>query len=175
MLAQLALVPSAVVPAVVDETPSKNELPKDFAMRMAGDKAAVVAKQHPQKNIFAADTVVAMGRRILTTPADAATATMMIKKLQGRRSRIYTAMTLITKDGVAMHRLSVTKIKLKELNSQEIKNYIASEQWRGRAGGLALDQSAAAWLAWLNGSPTACLGLDLKITYQLLKGVGLLP
>ncbi|MDI9313737.1 MAG: Maf family nucleotide pyrophosphatase [Hydrotalea sp.] len=174
LLAQLSIAPQAIVPAIIDEVPRRDELPKDFVIRMAKAKAQAVATQQPQKNILSADTVVAMGRRILLKPESAEAATAMIKKLQGRRSRIYTAMTLLTRDGVLHNRLSVTKIKLKELNSQEIKNYITRDEWRGRAGGLALDQSAAAWLAWLNGSPTACLGLDLKMTYQLLKGAGLL-
>ncbi len=174
LLAQLSIAPAAVIPAHIDETPQRAELPKDYVSRVAKQKAAMVASQQPHKNILAADTVVAMGRRIIPQPHDEATAAAMIHKLQGRRHRIYTAMVMVTADGKIIERISQTRVKLKPLNQQEIKNYIASQEWQGRTGGLALDLSAGAWCGWINGSYSNCLGLDLTTTYQLLKGVGLI-
>lgn len=174
LLQQLGIAPTRQVVSGVDETINKNELPKDFCLRMAKAKATAVAQQHGGAVILAADTVVAMGRRVIAPPPDAATAKTVLGQLAGRRHRIITAMVLVDGNGRMTHRISTTRVKLKELNQDEISRYIATNAWQGRAGGLALDGPAAAFLSWLNGSPSGTIGLDLKLCYQLLKGVGLL-
>ncbi|MGI9461063.1 MAG: Maf family protein [Alphaproteobacteria bacterium] len=174
LLAQLSIAPNRVIPADIDESVLPDELPKDFSLRLAKSKATAVARQYPNHIILSADTVVAMGRRIMAKPKNETEAKHIIKKLSGRRCRIYTAMVLINKKQKPLCRISKTRLKLKPLHDGDITNYIKTGEWQDRAGGLALDGLASAWCIWLNGSPTAAIGLDLAITRQLLKTAELL-
>ena len=128
LLARIGVVPSAVDPADLDESPHKAEPPRVYAQRIAREKALDVAVRHSGAAILAADTVVAVGRRILPKAEDAATAQTCLDLLSGRRHRVLTAVTVIDAQGTARHRLSVTTLAFKRLSAAEIAAYIAGNE-----------------------------------------------
>ena len=170
LLARIGVTPDAVIPADIDEAPLKAELPARHAERLAAEKAAAVHKTGSL--VLAADTVVAAGRRILPKADDAATARSCLKLLSGRRHRVHSAVTLIDGEGRARHRLSTTIVTFKQLTGQEIEAYIASEEWRGKAGGYAIQGHAEALVRFLSGSHSGVVGLPLFETRGLLIAAG---
>lgn len=178
LLAQIGVVADAVDPADIDETPSKSETPRAYAARLAAEKAAAVAGRHPQGTlILAADTVVFAGRRILDKPADADEAERLLRFLSGRRHRVATAVAL-TRAGArsgetaAWRRLVETSVRFRRLSDDEIAFYLASEEWRGKAGGYAVQGRAGAFAPAINGSYSNVVGLPLSETAGLLRGAG---
>jgi len=164
LLKQSGIVPDEVIPAEIDETPHKNELPKAYVERMAREKYVVVAKnRHPSDTILAADTVVACGRRILGKPEDEAEARQFLELLSGRRHRVYTSVCVNGRLKTVM-----TVVRFKRLKSKEIDAYIASGEWRGKAGGYAIQGQAAAFIPAINGSYSNVVGLPLAETLGLL-------
>lgn len=174
LLARIGIVPDAVDPANLDETPQKNELPRGYAMRIARGKALEVAARHPDAVILAADTVVAVGRRIMPKAEDRATARACLEQLSGRRHQVLTAVTLIDVGGVARHRLSSTTLLFKRLSDREIESYVAGDEWRGKAGGYAVQGGAEAFVRFLGGSHSGVVGLPLFETRALLTSAGLI-
>jgi septum formation protein len=174
LLARIGVVPSAVDPADLDETPHKAEPPRVYAQRIAREKAEDVAVRHPGAVILAADTVVAVGRRILPKAEDAATAQSCLELLSGRRHQVLTAVTVIDAQGTARHRLSVTTLAFKRLSAAEIVAYIASKEWQGKAGGYAIQGHAEAFVRFLSGSHSGVIGLPLFETRALLVSAGVL-
>ena len=172
LLAQIGVTPHAIDPAHIDETPHKGELPKDYALRMAAEKAAPVAARHAGALILAGDTVVACGRRILPKAEDEATARQCLDLLSGRRHHVLSAITLIDADGKARHRISDSIVTFKRLHPQEIDAYLASGEWHGKAGGYAIQGRAAGLIRALSGSHSAVVGLPLYETRALLLAVG---
>lgn len=172
LLAQIGVTPHAIDPAHIDETPHKGELPKDYALRMAAEKAAPVAVRHAGALILAGDTVVACGRRILPKAEDEATARQCLDLLSGRRHHVLSAITLIDADGKARHRISDSIVTFKRLHPQEIDAYLASGEWHGKAGGYAIQGRAAGLIRALSGSHSAVVGLPLYETRALLLAVG---
>ncbi len=172
LLAQIGVTPHAIDPAHIDETPHKGELPKDYALRMAAEKAAPVATRHADALILAGDTVVACGRRILPKAEDEATARQCLDLLSGRRHHVLSAITLIDADGKARHRISDSIVTFKRLHPQEIDAYLASGEWHGKAGGYAIQGRAAGLIRALSGSHSAVVGLPLYETRALLLAVG---
>ena len=170
LLAQIGIVPDAIMPADIDETPGKAEAPRAYVARMAAEKAAAVAAVEPGV-VLAADTTVVAGRRILGKPADAAEATAFLRLLSGRRHRVLTAVTVAAADR-ARHRLVETTVRFRPLTPAEIAAYVASGDWRGKAGGYAIQGPAAAFVPWLQGSFTAVVGLPLAETAVLLAAAG---
>jgi septum formation protein len=170
LLARIGVVPDAVLPAGIDETVLKGELPAPHAERLAAEKAAAVAK--PGAIILAADTVVAAGRRILPKAEDEATACACLELLSGRRHRVHSAVTIIDAAGMARHRLSTTVVAFKRLTADEIAAYIASDEWRGKAGGYAIQGRAEAFVRFLSGSHSGVVGLPLFETRALLLSAG---
>jgi septum formation protein len=168
LLAQIGVVPDQVIPAEIDETPGKNELPRPHAERLAREKALSVAV--PGCFILAADTVVAVGRRILGKAASAEQARAYLTLLSGRRHHVLTAVTLIAPDGSASHRLSDTSVIFARLTAQEITNYIETSEWEGKAGGYAIQGRAATFVRAISGSYSGVVGLPLYETAQLIKG-----
>jgi septum formation protein len=162
------VVPDRVIPAEIDETPRKNELPRPHAERLAREKALSVAV--PGCFTLAADTVVAVGRRILGKAASAEQARACLTLLSGRRHHVLTAVTLIAPDGSASHRLSDTSVIFARLTARDISNYIETNEWEGKAGGYAIQGSAAAFVRAINGSYSGVVGLPLYETAQLIKG-----
>ena len=174
LLARIGVVPDAVDPADLDETPRKGELPRVYAARIAHEKAAAVAARHPGSIILAADTVVGVGQRILPKAEDAAAAERCLTLLSGRRHQVLTAMTLIDADGTARHRMSITTLAFKRLSTAEIASYIASDEWRGKAGGYAIQGHAEAFVRFLGGSHSGVIGLPLFEARSLLVSAGVI-
>lgn len=174
LLASIGVVPDAIRPADIDETPRRGELPRAYAERLAREKAAAVAEGEPGALVLAADTVVAAGRRILGKPETEAEARGFLELLSGRRHRVITAVAL--RHGArGWARRVETQVKLKRLSEREIGAYLASGEWRGKAGGYAIQGIAGAFVPWINGSYTNVVGLPLTETAGLLEGAGLAP
>lgn len=174
LLAQIGIVPDRVCPAEIDETPLKAELPRNLARRLAEGKARAVADgQSTGAAILAADTVVAVGRRILPKAEDAATARECLALLSGRRHIVYGGIALIGPDGKVRSRVVETAVVFKRLEDREVDAYIASDDWDGKAGGYAIQGRAAALIRRINGSYTNVVGLCLHETSKLLNGIGL--
>lgn len=172
LLARIGVVPDEIIPADIDETPDKGELPRVYATRMAAEKAGALAAEHAGSLILAADTVVAAGRRILPKPEAEDEARRCLALLSGRRHRVYSAVTLIDAEGKARHRLSQTILAFKQLSDAEIANYLDSGEWRGKAGGYAIQGRAEAWVRFLSGSHSSVVGLPLFETRALLVAAG---
>ena len=170
LLARLGIVPAAIVAADIDETPAKAEVPRDYARRMAREKAAAVAV--PGAHILAGDTVVALGRRILPKADDEATARRCLELLSGRRHRVLSAIALRAPDGTMRERLSETVVRFKPLSCEEIAAYLAGGEWHGKAGGYAIQGSAEGLIAWIGGSHSGVVGLPLFETRALLRAAG---
>ena len=172
LLAQIGLVPDAVEPADVDETPLKSELPPRLAVRLAREKAAAVAARRPGAFVLAADTVVAVGRRILPKAESEAEAAACLELLSGRNHRVQTAVALAAPDGRLAGRLVESRVQFKRLSAAELSDYLASGEWRGKAGGYAVQGLAGAYIISLQGSYSAVVGLPLYETRCLLDGLG---
>lgn len=174
LLAQIGVRPDAVDPADIDETPQKNELPRPYAARLARTKAEAVASRHDTALVLAADTVVAVGRRILDKPGDPDEARKHLSLLSGRRHRVTTALHMVrTTDGRDWSRLVETQVKLKRLSAEEIDAYLATGEWHGKAGGYAIQGIAARFVPWIGGSYSNVVGLPLTETAGLLEAAGL--
>jgi septum formation protein len=174
LLAQIGLAPDLIDPADIDETPLAGETPRLLAMRLARAKAAAVAARHAGAFVLAADTVVAVGRRLLGKPADEADAARMLALLSGRAHRVLTAVAVAAPDGRSAARLSETRLHFKRLTSQETAAYLAGGEWAGKAGGYGVQGYAGAFVIDLNGSYTGVVGLPLYETRALLTGLGYL-
>ena len=172
LLGQIGVAPDAVDPADIDETPRKAELPAAYAARVAAEKGALVAQRHPGALILSGDTVVAAGRRILPKTESEDDARDCLILLSGRRYRVLSAITLIDAQGCARHRLSTNIVTFKRLAPSEIDAYIASDEWRGKAGGYAIQGRAAGLIRAIQGSHSAIMGLPLYETRALLKAAG---
>jgi septum formation protein len=162
--------PDAVTPADIDETPRKGELPVPYAERMAAEKAAAAAQ--PGSIVLAADTVVAAGRRILpkTDSEEEARATLTL--LSGRRHRVLSAVTCVAPDGTARHRISTSIVAFKRFSDAELDAYLATGEWRGKAGAYAIQDRAEALIRFLSGSHSGVMGLPLYETRTLLRAAG---
>jgi len=172
LLRQVDLSPDAVDPADLDETPRKAELPAQHALRLAVAKAQAVAARHPGAYVLAADTVVACGRRILPKAEDASTARRCLALLSGRRHRVHGGIALVTPSGRLASRQVQTIVIFKRLTEVEIEGYIASGEWRGKAGGYAIQGLAAVFVRQIGGSYSNVVGLPLYETAALLNGQG---
>jgi septum formation protein len=172
LLAQVGIVPDRVLPADVDETPHKAETPAVLAGRLARTKARVVADHHPDALILAADTVVAVGRRLMEKPADAAEAERFLRLLSGRNHRVFTGVAVARGERLST-RVVETRVAFKPLSDAEIAAYLATGDWKGKAGGYAIQGPAGAFVRRIVGSHPAVMGLPLYETVQLLTGMGL--
>ena len=170
LLARLGIEPARVIHSDIDETPHKAELPREYARRMAREKAEAAAD--PAAFVLAGDTVVAAGRRILPKAEDEATARACLELLSGRRHRVFSAVALRTPDGILRERLSETAVKFKRLSHEEIATYLAGGEWRGKAGGYAIQGAAEGLISWIQGSHSGVIGLPLYETRALLKAAG---
>jgi septum formation protein len=171
LLAQIGLQP-AIVAAEIDEAPHPRELPAPHVQRLARAKAERVAPSQPGTVVLAADTAVACGRRILPKAETEKEARACLALLSGRRHRVYGGICVIAPDGRIAERLVVTSVSFRRLAQADIERYIAGGEWRGKAGGYAIQGSAAAFVRSLTGSYTNVVGLDLYATAALLRGLG---
>ncbi len=175
LLRQIGIVPDRVEPADIDETPRRDEEPAAHALRLAEEKLRAVTPRHSGAFILAADTVVACGRRILPKPLDEASARRCLELLSGRRHRVHSGVALASPDGrVALRRVE-SHVGFKRLSREEIAAYLASGEWRGKAGGYAIQGRAAALIRFISGSYSNVVGLPLFETAQLLAGRGYRP
>ncbi len=170
LLARIGVIPDRVAPTDIDETPRRDELPRQLAERLSAAKA--VAAVQPDALVLAADTVVGVGRRILGKPADEAEAARFLNFLSGRRHQVHTGVVLRRPDGHVSKRLVTTVLAFQRLTDQQIAAYVASGEWRGKAGGYALQGSAEMFVRFLSGSHSNVVGLPLFETAQLLRGCG---
>jgi septum formation protein len=178
LLQQAGIEPDALLPAEVDETPLRAESPKDLSRRLARMKAEV-ARRTARKSeelksayLLSADTVVCVGKRVLPKAEVVDEAAACLRLLSGRTHRVYTAVCLITpKDGVR-ERLVETRVRFKRLSRDDLEGYLASGEWRGKAGGYAIQGLAGTFVVKLAGSYTNVVGLPLYETIALLDGEG---
>jgi septum formation protein len=170
LLAQIGIVPDQVRPADVDERPRRDELPRDCARRLARAKAEAAAAAG--SFVLAADTVVAVGRRILPKADDSDAVRACLGLLSGRRHHAITALTLIAPDGTASSRLVDTAVVFARLHPAQIDSYAACGEGVGKAGGYAIQGRAAAFVRELVGSYSGVVGLPLFEVAQLLRGRG---
>lgn len=173
LLAQIGIVPDAVLPADIDETPHRAEPPRDYVRRMAVEKCAAIPAPNGEI-VLTADTVVVAGRRILGKPDDRRQAQEFLTLLAGRRHRVMTAVALRRGDRNWL-RLVETVVKMRPLDRTEIAAYLDSGEWQGKAGGYAVQGRAGAFVSAISGSFTAVVGLPLAETATLLKAAGALP
>ena len=178
LLQQIGIEPDELLPAAIDETPKRSELPRTLAARLAREKArAAAAIVHKREDfagamVLAADTVVSVGRRILPKCELMDEAADCLRLLSGRAHRVHTGVTLITGRGAERHRLVESRVRFKRLSANEIEAYLASGEWRGKAGGYAIQGLAGAFPVKLVGSHSNIVGLPLYETMSLLTGEG---
>jgi septum formation protein len=178
LLQQVGIDPDFMKPADIDETPKRAELPRTLALRLAEEKAlaargwAVGTDDWADSIILAADTVVAVGRRILPKATLTDEAIGCLRLLSGRTHRVWTGLALITPRGNLRSRIVETRIRFKRLSASEIDDYIASGEWRGKAGGYAIQGLAGGFPVKLQGSYSNVVGLPLNETIGLLEGEG---
>jgi septum formation protein len=173
LLRQIGIETFEVRPADVDETPLKAETPRRLALRLARAKAAAV--QAPGAYVLAGDVVVSVGRRVLPKAETEAEARACLALLSGRNHWVGAAVAVVAPDGRTAARLAETKVTFKRLSPGEIDAYIDSGEWRGKAGGYAIQGRAAAFVLALNGSYTGVVGLPVYETLNLLHGLGWRP
>ena len=170
LLAQIGLTPDAIIPPVIDETPLKGELPRAYCARIARAKTLAIAAA-PGDMVLCADTTVALGRRILGKPDDKAQATQFLLALGGRRHQVITAIALKYGDQIWTREV-VSQVKMKRLSELELKSYLDSNEWQGKAGGYAIQGMAEAFIPWISGSFSAIVGLPVAETAALLATAG---
>lgn len=172
LLARLGLEPAAVDPADIDEAVQPGELPRVHAVRLAREKALLVASRHSGALVLAADTVVAAGRRILPKAEDEATARACLALLSGRRHRVLTAVALVDGQGRLRERMSESIVTFQRLTPADTDWLIGRGDWQGKAGGYAIQGAAEAYVRALSGSFSGVVGLPLNDTRLLLTAAG---
>ena len=172
LLAQVGVTPDQVDPADLDESALPDETPRRQALRLATQKAQTVAARHTDAFVLAADTLVAVGRRVLGKPESPDEARKMLDLLSGRPHKVLTGVAVVGPDGRVASRLSETRVTFKRLTVQEADRFIASEEWADAAGGYKIHQGAGAFVTELSGSYTGVVGLPLYEALGVLRGLG---
>lgn len=174
LLRQIDLPPDLVVAPEVDETPLPKELPRHYARRLARLKAEAVAARLGEGPwyVVAGDTVVAVGRRILPKAESEEQARWCLSLLSGRRHRVWGGVCVLRHDGRRSERVVETRVRFRRLSREHIEAYIASGEWRGKAGAYAIQGRAAAFVPWINGSYSNVVGLPLAEVAMMLEGLG---
>ena len=170
LLAQIGIIPDQVLSPEIDESPKRGELPRLLAERLARAKAEAVTD--PAALVLAADTVVAVGRRILPKPEAEAEGRFCLDLLSGRRHRVLTAIVLAAPGGRRSERVVQSVVAFARLSEPQKAAYLADAEWRGKAGGYAIQGRAAAYIRFVSGSYSNVVGLPLFETAQLLRGAG---
>jgi septum formation protein len=172
LLAQIGIIPAAIDPADIDETPLADESPRRLALRLARAKAEAVAVRHPQAFVLAADTVVGVGARILPKAESREEALACIALLSGRRHHVYGGICVIAPDGRVVERVVDSAVTFKRLSADEVGAYLASDEWQGKAGGYAIQGLAAKYVSFISGSYSNIVGLGLHEAAMMLRGAG---
>lgn len=178
LLAQAGVEPDALRPASIDESPRRGEMPRTLVSRLARAKAEAARdalandREVADAYVLAGDTIVAVGRRILMKPKLVEEAVASLELLSGRAHTVLTAVCLITPDDKIRLRIVETKVRFKRLSQQDIEAYIASREWRDKAGGYAIQGVAGCFVRKIAGSYTNVVGLPLTETVDMLVGEG---
>lgn len=172
LLAQVGIVPDAIDPADLDEAPLRDETPRRLALRLALAKARLVAEREPDAFVLAADTVVALGRRMMPKAANDQEVRECLTRLSGRAHRVLTGIAVIAPGGRDASRLAETRVHFKRFSNSDLDAYVASSEGVGKAGGYAIQGRAAALVMALQGSYSGVVGLPLYETVSLLTGLG---
>ena len=173
LLEQIGIVPAQIIAADIDETPRDREIPREYALRVASEKAAAVADKAPDGSVvLAADTAVACGRRILPKAEDVETAEQCLDLISGRAHRVYSGVAVAKPGGELLTRLVETRVKVRHLSRAAIREYIESREWEGKAGGYAIQGLFAKHVISIIGSYTNVVGLPLYETANLIAGAG---
>jgi septum formation protein len=178
LLDQVGFTPDLLNPTDIDETPQRRETPRRLALRLAEEKARaairapLVQALGPKVCILAADTVVGLGRRVLPKAETPEVALDCLRLLSGRSHWVYSAVAVVSPSGSVTTRCSETKVRFKRLSREDMDSYVKSEEWRGKAGGYAIQGRAAAFVRYMAGSHSAVVGLPLHETLSLLEGAG---
>jgi septum formation protein len=172
LLRQIGVTPDAVIGAELDESPQRNETPRLLAVRLAAEKAACIAASESGAFVLAADTVVAVGRRVLPKVEDETEGRRCLGLLSGRAHRVLTGVAVVAPDGRRAERLVETRVHFKRLGPDELQAYLDGGEGRGKAGGYAIQGRAGAFVTDLQGSYSSVVGLPLYETMNLLTGLG---
>jgi len=172
LLRQIGLEPDAIDPPDIDESPLRDETTRLLVERLARQKAAVAAARNPDAFVLAADTLVAVGRRILAKPVDEADARRMLALLSGRAHRVLTGVAAVAPDGRTSSRVSESRLHVKRLTTSEIDGHIASDDWRDASGAYKIHRGFGAFVMSIQGSYTGVVGLPLYEAKALLEGLG---
>lgn len=170
LLAQIGVVPDAIRAPDIDETPLKAELPRPYCARMAREKVAAV-EAGADDIVLCADTTVALGRRILGKPKDVAEAEAFLRLMSGRRHKVITAVAVKRGDKIWQRDVQ-SIVKMKSVSDAELRAYLATNDWQGKAGGYGIQGPAGALIPWISGSFTGIVGLPLAETANLLRAAG---
>ena len=170
LLAQIGVIPDAILPPDIDEDPRPRELPRPYCARLAREKAMAVPAG-PDDIVLCADTTVALGRRILGKPRDAGEAAAFLTLLGGRRHEVITSIAVRRGDRI-WARDSVSVVKMKRLSDIELNAYLAGGDWQGKAGAYGIQGAAGAFIPWISGSYTGIMGLPVAETAALLESAG---
>ena len=172
LLKQINFHPDEIFKPEINEDPQKKELPILYVKRMAKEKMDVVKKKFPNDLILTADTIVYVGRRIIDKTNEKSKAIKFLELLSGRRHRVSTAFNLYCKDKIDSLRVVTTVVKMKRLTENEIKSYIETDEWKGKAGGYGIQGSAEKFIQFISGSYTNIVGLPLNQVYGSLNSIG---
>lgn len=172
LLRQIGLIPDAVEAADLDETPRNDETPRRLALRLAQEKAALVASRWPEAHVLAADTVVAVGRRVLPKAANAEEVRACLRLLSGRAHKVLTGVAAVGPDGRMVARVVESRVHFKRLSDADMEAYLACGEGVDKAGGYAIQGRAAAFVTRLEGSYSGVMGLPLAETAELLARIG---
>lgn len=173
LLRQIGVTPDTVAPTDIDETPLKDERPRQLALRLAVQKGeAACSNNAAGLYILSADTVVGVGRRILPKAETEAEARACLKLMSGRQHDVLTGIAVFAPDGRRASRLVASRVAFKRLSHDETEGYIQSGEWKGKAGGYAIQGRAGALITEISGSYSSIVGLPLYETACLLEGLG---
>ena len=178
LIEQVGMYPDLLNPVDIDETRRKRESPRALSLRLAREKAqaarAAPLVRNLGENVFvlAADTVVSVGRRVIDKPQSTDEARDALRLLSGRSHRVFTTIAVVSPDGRERSRVVDTKVRFKRLVRADMDAYLMSDEWRGKAGGYAIQGKAAAFVRWMSGSYTCVVGLPLHETVQMLQAGG---
>mgnify|MGYP001197721864 FL=1 len=172
LLKQINFYPNEIFKPEINEDPQKKELPILYVKRMAREKMYVVKKKFPNDLILTADTIVYVGRRIIDKTNEQSKAIKFLELLSGRRHRVSTAFNLYCKDKIDSLRVVTSVVKMKRLTDNEIKSYIETNEWKGKAGAYGIQGSAEKFIQFISGSYTNIVGLPLNQVYGSLNSIG---
>ena len=172
LLKQINFYPNEIFKPEINEDPQKKELPILYVKRMAKEKMYVVKKKFPNDLILTADTIVYVGRRIIDKTNEQSKAIKFLELLSGRRHRVSTAFNLYCKDKIDSLRVVTSVVKMKRLTENEIKSYIETDEWKGKAGAYGIQGSAEKFIQFISGSYTNIVGLPLNQVYGSLNSIG---